>query len=94
MKTMTSEQAVTQESPEAGQDLTVEQQDTADHVLRSVERLPDNQREVVRLKFQCGLSYKEIAAVTGLSVTNVGYLIHTALKKLREELGVKVGESQ
>ena len=30
--------------------------------------------------------YKEISAITELSVTNVGYLIHTAVKKLRQEL--------
>lgn len=45
--------------------------------------LPANQREVVRLKFQAGLSYKEIAAVTALSVSNVGFLLHVALKTLR-----------
>jgi DNA-directed RNA polymerase specialized sigma24 family protein len=48
--------------------------------------LPKNQREVLRLKFQCDLSYKEISAVTQLSVTNVGFLIHTAIKTLRKEL--------
>ena len=47
-------------------------------------RLPENQQEVIRLKFQQGLSYKEISSVTGLSVTNVGFLIHTGLKRLRE----------
>jgi RNA polymerase sigma factor (sigma-70 family) len=46
-------------------------------------QLPANQREVVRLKFQAGLSYKEIAAVTSLSVSNVGFLLHVALKTLR-----------
>jgi RNA polymerase sigma-70 factor (ECF subfamily) len=45
--------------------------------------LPVNQREVVRLKFQNQLSYEEIAAVTSLSVSNVGFLLHTALKTLR-----------
>ena len=45
-----------------------------------------NQREVIRLKFQNDLSYKEIAEVTGLSATNVGFLLHVALKKLRELL--------
>lgn len=45
--------------------------------------LSDNQREVVRLKFQNGLSYREISDVTGLSVSNVGFLIHTAIKSLR-----------
>ena len=48
--------------------------------------LPLNQREVVRLKFQNQLSYQEIAAVTSLSVGNVGFLLHTALKTLRSRL--------
>ncbi|MBP89019.1 MAG: RNA polymerase subunit sigma-24 [Planctomycetaceae bacterium] len=88
MKTMTAEQAATQESHDAGQATLTEQQDTTDRVLQFVDKLSDNQREVVRLKFQSGLSYKEIAAITELSVSNVGYLIHAAIKKLRVELGV------
>ena len=55
-------------------------------VLEAMEALPPNQREVVRLKFQQELSYKQIAAVTGLSVGNVGYLLHTALHTLRKTL--------
>jgi len=57
--------------------------EAAGEILRYVERLPANQREVIRLKFQADLSYKEIAELTGLSVTNVGFLLHTALKRLR-----------
>lgn len=45
--------------------------------------LPPNQAEVLRLKFQGGLSYKEIAAITGHSVSNVGFLLHVAVKSLR-----------
>jgi RNA polymerase sigma-70 factor (ECF subfamily) len=41
---------------------------------------------VIRLKFQHGLSYKQIAQVTTLSVSNVGFLIHTGLKILRAKL--------
>ena len=41
---------------------------------------------MIRLKFQHGLSYKQIAEVTQLSVSNVGFLIHTGLKALRERL--------
>jgi RNA polymerase sigma factor (sigma-70 family) len=55
-------------------------------VLAVIGRLPENQQEVVRLKFQSGLSYREIAGVTGLSVTNVGYLLHVALKAVRKEV--------
>ena len=60
--------------------------DTADTVMTLLAGLPPNQREVVRLKFQGQMSYDEIAAVTSLSVGNVGFLLHTALKTLRRRL--------
>jgi RNA polymerase sigma-70 factor (ECF subfamily) len=45
--------------------------------------LPANQQEVIRLKFQHNLSYREIASVTGFGEGNVGYLISTGLKTIR-----------
>jgi RNA polymerase sigma-70 factor (ECF subfamily) len=51
-----------------------------------MERLSDNQREVIRLKFQHDCSYKDIARITGLSVGNVGFLMHVGLKKIRDLL--------
>ena len=53
-------------------------------VMQHLEELSHKQQEVVRLKFQHGLSYRQIARVTEQSVTNVGYLLHTAIKTLRE----------
>ena len=55
-------------------------------ILRELGALPANQQEVVRLKFQESMSYREIAAITGLSLGNVGYLLHMAIKSLREKL--------
>ncbi len=55
-------------------------------VMKALERLSENQREVIRLKFQQGLSYKEISDVTTLSTGNVGFLLHTGLKRLRSFL--------
>ncbi len=55
----------------------------ASNALDLLADLPLNQQEVVRLKFQHQLSYQEIAAVTSLSVGNVGFLLHTALRTLR-----------
>lgn len=52
-------------------------------LLRLIGQLPPNQQEVVRLKFQNGFSYKEISRITELSVGNVGFLIHTAVARLR-----------
>ena len=60
-----------------------EDQDETALVLQTFQRLPPNQAEVLRLKFQNDMSYQEIAAVTGLSASNVGFLIHTGLKRLR-----------
>jgi len=55
-------------------------------VMRYLDRLSTNQREVILLKFQQGLTYQEITQVTGLTSGNVGFLIHTGLKRLRELL--------
>ena len=61
----------------------LERRESATSLFRLLDALPPNQREVIRLKFQNDLSYREIADVTQLSVTNVGFLLHTGLKKLR-----------
>jgi len=58
-------------------------------ILKLIDRLPRNQQEVVRLKFQNGFSYKEISRITDLSVTNVGFLIHTAVTRLRTEFAAQ-----
>ena len=70
---------------------SVENEDSYSGVVRAMRGLPDNQQEVLRLKFQHDLSYKQISQVTSLSVTNVGFLIHTALKTLRRQLADGVG---
>lgn len=58
-------------------------------VLRLIDRLPPTQQEVVRLKFQNGFSYQEISRITSLSVTNVGFILHTALKTLRRQMAAQ-----
>jgi len=68
------------------QAVAMERQETQSAILQLLSELPDNQQEVVRLKFQENLSYRDISEVTGLSVSNVGYLLHVALKTLRQQL--------
>jgi RNA polymerase sigma factor (sigma-70 family) len=55
-------------------------------VRLSVETLDDRSRELVRLKFNEEMSYKEISARTGLNIGHVGYLLHHALKAVADEL--------
>ncbi len=57
-------------------------------ILRLLDDLPQGQQDVIRLKFQNGFSYKEISRISGYSVSNVGFLIHTGLKTIRTRLGV------
>lgn len=54
-----------------------------DEVLAALARLPERDQEMVRLKFLDGLTYKQIAGVTGAPIGTVGYVIHTALAELR-----------
>jgi RNA polymerase sigma factor (sigma-70 family) len=63
-----------------------ERDDQLHHVLKILGTLPANQQEVLRLKFQGDLSYLEISRITHLSVGNVGFLIHTGLKAIRERM--------
>ena len=61
-------------------------EETQQNLLAQIANLSANQQEVLRLKFHGELSYQEIAEVTGLTKTNVGYLLHTAISKLRQRI--------
>ena len=73
-------------APEPRPGRTLERAEQYAAVLQLIGRLPRNQQEVVRLKFQNGFSYQEISRITSLSVGNVGFILHTALKALRSEM--------
>lgn len=64
---------------------SVNNQDGHRQLLKHFFKLSEKHREVLRLKFQEGLSYKEISSVTGHSESYVGVLIHEGIKKLRSE---------
>jgi RNA polymerase sigma-70 factor (ECF subfamily) len=51
-----------------------------------LKALDDRSRELIRLKFNDELSYKDIAARTGLTTGNVGFILHHALKTIAAEL--------
>ena len=55
-------------------------------VRSEIDRLRPRLRMVMLLKVQEGKSYREIAEITGLTTTNVGYLIHQAMKTLKTRL--------
>lgn len=63
-----------------------QQPEARSRLLASLADLPERQREVLRLKFQGDLSYREIAEIMDLTVSHVGVLIHTAIQTLRQRL--------
>ena len=64
----------------------VETGEVADLVATKLLGLPPRQRDVLILKIQEEKSYRQISEITGLSMSNVGYLIHQGLKSLATEL--------
>lgn len=84
MKTSTDDLPVDRADPGPNPAAVVETQDVFETVLRHVIQLPQREQELLQLKFEAGLSYQEMADVTGLSKTNVGFLLHKAVSALRQ----------
>ena len=64
-------------------DEALETKETLGILIQAMERLPDSQRNLVKLHLLQGLSYDEIAAQTGLSPLNIRVQISLARKKLK-----------
>jgi len=82
----TSQLTLTDSAPDAEQ-VASDAEDKV-HLDHLVDQLSPRQQEVLRLRLQAGLSYKEIAEVTGLTVGNVGFHLHEAVRHLRDSLAV------
>jgi RNA polymerase sigma factor (sigma-70 family) len=86
MKRFEEGQAERLPTPETPPGRALERAEQHEAVRQLLNQLPPNQQEVVRLKFQNGFSYQEISRITSLSVGNVGFILHTALKALRQRM--------
>ena len=62
------------------------QRDSESHIPILLKALPERQQEAVRLKFQQNLSYRQIAEILEITESNVGFILHTALKTLRHDM--------
>jgi RNA polymerase sigma-70 factor (ECF subfamily) len=75
--------AVLNDEPEP--DVALEQRDTVEHVMRIIDRLPDLQRAILRMKHVDGLEVEEIAGLTGSNPEAVRMNLSRARKKVKEE---------
>lgn len=83
MQPLDVERVRTETCPAPTPPAAMEHSEVTRELFGMVSRLPEKQQEVLRLKFQEGLSYKEISRVTDHSVSYVGVLIHNALSNIR-----------
>jgi RNA polymerase sigma-70 factor (ECF subfamily) len=83
---MDEKKLMAREGNETVPDRALDQSERMAEVMRYLDRLSENQRTVILMKFRDGMSYHEICETTGLSSGNVGFLIHTGLKRMRELL--------
>ena len=60
----------------------LESKEAQGRVRHALSILPDDLRELLHLKFEEKLSYREISVKSGLSVSNVGYKLHKVIKDL------------
>jgi RNA polymerase sigma factor (sigma-70 family) len=75
-------------SPHPRPDESAERSDSTSQVRRLLARLSDDQQEAIRLKFQHGMSYRQISGITGHSESNVGFLIHSGIKTIRSMMNM------
>jgi RNA polymerase sigma-70 factor (ECF subfamily) len=73
---------------------TYDQVTALDRAIALVRTLPRDQAEIVLLRVVADLDVAEVAAIVGKSEGNVRVIVHRALKKLSETLGVTRGERQ
>jgi len=59
----------------------------------ALKDLDERKREALRLKFEEGLSYKEIGERLQITVGNVGFILHHALKELGKAMKREGGEA-
>ncbi len=78
--------AFEQAAQETAPDEYLSRLEVIDQVRLALRNLEPKKRELIRLKFEEDLSYKEISKRTGLSVGNVGYQLHHLLKSLAVEI--------
>jgi len=83
---LTTPAATAQPSPTPPPGERIDRAERHAALLAAVGRLPEAQREAVRLRFEHGLKYRQIAEVTGTSTGQVGYLLHEAMTTLRHDL--------
>jgi len=71
-------------TPDRGKGFRISER--AERAAAALRTLKMREQQLVVLKIYEEKSYKEISQITGLTVSNVGYILHHAMKKMAREL--------
>ena len=63
----------------------VELKDEANQVMKLIDQLPDQQKQIMQMRDVEDRTYEEIEKVTGLTSINIRVLLSRARKKIREQ---------
>ena len=63
----------------------VELKDEANHVMKLIGQLPEQQKQIMQMRDVEELPYEEIEKATGLTSVNIRVLLSRARKKIREQ---------
>jgi RNA polymerase sigma factor (sigma-70 family) len=80
------DEAVTTPSREPGPAENVENSEEKQLLRECIARLPQNEQEIVRLKFMMEMTNRDIAKALGITESNVGVTLYRIIRKLRETL--------
>jgi RNA polymerase sigma-70 factor (ECF subfamily) len=62
------------------------QEDAIQDLYKAINKLEDTDRNIIMLFYLAEKSIKEIAQITGLSISNIKVILHRARKKLVEKM--------
>ena len=78
--------AVVPDKPGMAPDELTDKRDAEALAWDMLKELPEREQQIVTLKVVENKSYKEIAEIMDLTTTNVGFILHTTMKKLAKSL--------
>jgi RNA polymerase sigma-70 factor, ECF subfamily len=84
VKMVNIDEAVETPSRDSGPEEKAENSEEKQLLRECIASLPQNEQEIVRLKFNMEMTNREIAKATGLTETNVGVMLYRIIRKLRD----------
>ena len=91
-KTVSLEEAPEIKSADASPEEELLRKEDSNRLQMYLQRLPQDEQEIIRLKFGAELNNRQIAKMLGLSESNVGTKLYRTVRKLRDDFQVMENE--